>query len=430
MGRPTPRAMPGSRCGPRWRAPCPICPRPGGATTAGPRRSVCQHAARAGATTGSALRTGAAPAARDTDRARGMDGSDPCFAGSRRRAGAPGGSSVHSTTVEAGPPWAGPPSRTRSTALAELVATMPAASRGSGRPGPLADVIGSGPTAAASARGRGVIRDAQPDRPGSAGQDVRQARSGRCGHHDASSHPARTPRQGAVAAGPISPTSLGLLGDPPAAADPLVRRPTLGREQPLDARPACRARPRSRRRCPSAGRRSPPSRRTRRGERASSRRRRARREARHAVTGPRRGRPGRRPPRRDGRAGVPRRTARARASIIVGGTLVLERRRPHTARPSGPRPGHVGIAAPWPTPASISRSFHWSPMARTPAQWHAQASSQPAHGTTLGHAWGDELEEARVGDRHVAPDRRRLPGGREQCFGRPGAPTATTFVIG
>ena len=73
-------------------------------------------------------------------------------AGSRRRGGSRARSPVQSTTVEAGPPWAGPPSRMRSMASPSW-ATISAASRASGRPEMFAEVVGSGPTPRASARG-------------------------------------------------------------------------------------------------------------------------------------------------------------------------------------------------------------------------------------------------------------------------------------
>ena len=59
---------------------------------------------------------------------------------------------VQSTTVEAGPPWAGPPSRTRSTASPSC-SRIAAASDASGSPETLAEVTGSGPTARASQMG-------------------------------------------------------------------------------------------------------------------------------------------------------------------------------------------------------------------------------------------------------------------------------------
>ena len=87
------------------------------------------------------------------------------------------GSTVQSTTVEAGPPWAGPPSTMQSTASPSCAA-ISAASRAGGRPDRLADVTGSGPTAAASARGTGVVGHPQPDRRAPGGELRRQVRAG------------------------------------------------------------------------------------------------------------------------------------------------------------------------------------------------------------------------------------------------------------
>src|SRR6185369_14399295 len=63
-----------------------------------------------------------------------------------------GGSTEQSTIVDGGPPWAAPPSRTRATASPSW-SRISAASRASGTPDTFADVVGSGPTAAASERG-------------------------------------------------------------------------------------------------------------------------------------------------------------------------------------------------------------------------------------------------------------------------------------
>ncbi len=63
-------------------------------------------------------------------------------------------SPVQSTTVDAGPPRIGPPSMTSATASPSMAATS-FASRASGCPDRLADVVGSGPSADASARGAG-----------------------------------------------------------------------------------------------------------------------------------------------------------------------------------------------------------------------------------------------------------------------------------
>ncbi len=63
-----------------------------------------------------------------------------------------GKSPEQSTTVDAGPPWATPPSRIRSTASPSC-ARISAASRASGSPERLAEVVGSGPTPRARVRG-------------------------------------------------------------------------------------------------------------------------------------------------------------------------------------------------------------------------------------------------------------------------------------
>ena len=84
-----------------------------------------------------------------------------------------GRSPVQSTTVEAGPPRAGPPSRIRSMSSPSWAA-ISAASRPSGRPERFAEVVGSGPTAAASARGVAWSGTRRPIVGGAAGERRRE----------------------------------------------------------------------------------------------------------------------------------------------------------------------------------------------------------------------------------------------------------------
>ena len=114
-------------------------------------------------------------------------------------------------------------------------ARISAASRASGSPDTLAEVVGSGPTPRASARGAGWSGHAQPDRRRAAGQrrrqrDVRALRARR-----RSARPARTPRRAPRPPGVMTADLRGLGGIVEQQHDPLVRRPALRREQPLDA---------------------------------------------------------------------------------------------------------------------------------------------------------------------------------------------------
>ena len=120
-------------------------------------------------------------------------------------------SQIHDRRGPARPPT-GPPSRIRSTA-SPSGATTSAADRASGSPDRFAEVVGSGPTAAASARGAGWSGTRRPivgAPPVRTGGSVTPAAGGR----SASGRPARTPRRGR---------------EPPASITPIVGRPARRR---------------------------------------------------------------------------------------------------------------------------------------------------------------------------------------------------------
>ena len=132
--------------------------------------------------------------------------SDPAsVAGWRPRAGSAGRSSVQSTTVEAGPPWMGPPSMTSATASPSRAAIS---TRVTGVR--LArDVRGrrrQRPEGAGQRAWRGVVRHADPDRGRAGGEDARQRDPRHGPAAPASGRRARTARPGRRAAGPMRPT--------------------------------------------------------------------------------------------------------------------------------------------------------------------------------------------------------------------------------
>ena len=96
-------------------------------------------------------------------------------------------SPVRSTTVDASPPADGPPSRIRSIASPSS-ASISSASRASGSPDRLAEVVGSGPSARRERAGRGVARDAQPDRRDRAGCELAARERGGSGRSAPAGH--------------------------------------------------------------------------------------------------------------------------------------------------------------------------------------------------------------------------------------------------
>ena len=143
-----------------------------------------------------------------------------------------GRSVVQSTTVEAGPPRIGPPSMTSAIASPRVAATS-AASRASGWPERLADVVGSGPRAAASGSRCRVVRDADADRRGAGRQDAGERHLGADRQHQrqAAGPEALGEQRGGRRRDPERP---GLRGIGEQHGDGLLGRAPLGREQPLD----------------------------------------------------------------------------------------------------------------------------------------------------------------------------------------------------
>ena len=64
------------------------------------------------------------------------------------------------------------------------------------------------------------------------------------------------------------------------------------------------------------------------------------------------------------------------------------------------------------------------------AERHARPPREPADGPALGDARRDELEEARVADRHVGAPAKWAAARGAISVGRGGSPTARTFVTG
>ena len=273
---------------------------------------------------------------------------------------------VTSTTVDGREPGVRPPSRTRSTASPSSATTV---GRQRAAPG---GRTGS-PTSSAAGRPRRRARAGPGGRAAARRSSARppvstagRAASGRR-RSTSVSGPGHSAAARAAAAGGNSPIDGGLRGVGEEQGDRLVGRPPLDREQPLD--PAGR---RERHGDPVDGvgreRDEPPARRT---STASARPAGPSGTTRGPVTGrrviarqaARRPRPPPRAP--DGRAGAPRGRSRARAA--------RSSRRPPPRRAAGrctgrraiTSAGACGIAVPWPTAASISRSLSWSPIART-----------------------------------------------------------------
>ena len=271
-----------------------------------------------------------------------------------------------------------------------------------------ADVVGIGPTAAARARGAVVVRDAQPDRPGAGGQDRRQGHVVALRHDDR--QPARPERPGERGRGrrPLPDRRrLGRVGEE--QHDRPVRRPVLGREQRLD--PARRVE-RDRDPVDRVGRQGDDRRRP--GGPRSPRPGRRRRPATIRAVMP----PIRRPARAHGRGPGPRppgprRRARPARAARSGPRRPPRRRVGATYRAAARTgSGAVGIAAPWPTAASISRSLNWSPIASTFASGTPAATREVADAERLRHARGEELEEPRMARSSPLPGRRTGAGRR------------------
>ena len=131
----------------------------------------------------------------------------------------------------------------------------------------------------------------------------------------------------------------------------------------------------------------------------------------HAGRSPADARPRRAPPRGRGvRAASAGRRGRARSiSCATPSSASGGARYRAAARTAA---GAVGIAAPWPAAAIISRSLNWSPIARTCRQRDAGPPREPADADALRHARGEELEEAGVADRHLGPAGEPLAGRR------------------
>ena len=100
--------------------------------------------------------------------------------------------------------------------------------------------------------------------------------------------------------------------------------------------------------------------------------------------------------------------------------------------PPGPPPARVGIAAPCPTSAIISRSFHWSPIASVAPSGTASRRASQRIARPLDTPGRDELEEprmARSSRRRRPANSARAPAARARS-GSGGSPTARTFVTG
>ena len=171
---------------------------------------------------------------RDRGRRRPRRGSRrPAPAGSRRRAGSrrlPGAvhdrggrAAVDRPAVEDQRRCASPSAR-----------RSPAASRASGSPETLAEVVGSGPRSRARARGASWSGTRTPIVGAPAGEDPRQdARPGAPGAR-ASARRARTARPAPARAGVTTPSVRGLGRVREQHRDRLLGRTALDREQPLD----------------------------------------------------------------------------------------------------------------------------------------------------------------------------------------------------
>ena len=108
-----------------------------------------------------------------------------------------------------------------------------AASDASGRPDTFAEVTGSGPSAAARARGARVIRDPEADGRASAGEFARQASLGALGHHDRERTGPECAGEG-LGGGRPGRELPGLAGLGEEQDHRPIGRPSLGCEQPLD----------------------------------------------------------------------------------------------------------------------------------------------------------------------------------------------------
>ena len=338
---------------------------------------------------------------------------------------------MQSTTVEAGPPVRRPAVEDRGRCASPSWATIAAASRASGSPETLAEVVGSGPRAARQRPRRVVVGHPHADRRRPAGQRGRQRRRPGAAARRASGRPASRPRRGPRAAGVIAPIAADLVAaSARSSMIPLLGRALLRREQALDAVRRARARPRCRRPCRSAGRRR---RRARRTPIASPRPGRvvAATGGHAAVTRvrPRVGRPPRRPSARRRPRASPR-TARTSASMIWAAPFLGQRRRDVAGDrlDLGRRGRHRGPVA--------DLGEHLEVVALVAdrqdlPQRDAEPAGEPADRPALRHARRDELEELRVADRHVGPAGEPCAGpSARRSVGSGGSPTAMTFVTG
>ena len=288
--------------------------------------------------------------------------------------------------------------------VAELVDDRRRVARPPARRRRLAEVVGIGPTAAASARGaswsgtRRPIVGAPPVSAGGQG-DVGSLR-------DDQGEAARPERLGERGRGrrPLPDRRrLGRVGEE--QHDRPVGRPLLGREQRLDA---ARRVERDRDPVDRVGRqgddpagaedaRSPRPARRRRPGRSGRSRRRARQVA----------------PPTSGRA-RPRAAAAARAASAgdastssldqLGGALLGRAAARGSARPPGPAPARVGIAAPWPTAGDHLEVVELVADREDAAERHAGRVARGGGRRRAFETPGrEELEEARMADRHRGP---------------------------
>ena len=321
--------------------------------------------------------------------------------------------------------------RGRARSRRRAAPTIAAASRASGSPETLAEVVGSGPTAAASARGASWSGTRSPIVGGAAGQRRRAADVGPLRDDEGQAARPEARRRARRGRRPL-PDRGRLGGIVEQQHDSLVGRPALGREQALDAAGRRRARRRSRRPCRSAGRRC----RRRAGPRPP-------RPGPPSSSGTIRAVIGRRRRRRLGVAAASRgQPARCRAATVRAGQHQLfDELRPRPRPSSGGRDvarhgAHLGRRARHGRPvADLGEHLEVVPLVadrERRASGHAQPPRQPADGTALRRPRRDELEESRVArsSRRPRPANAARGDRRHDRSGSVGSPTASTFVTG